>query len=165
MHYYIDGYNFLFRLSHDWHFDLRTQREALIQAFNEKIEELKLSLTIVFDGAEMPRGDYTRGHWKNVEVVYTHEGLSADDYILHQLENERHPKLWTVVTADRELMGRAKLLGAGAMDIVMFLQLLEKRKRKKIGRRRAERSPMDSRDNITRLEKIFEERLKGKGEP
>lgn len=160
MHFFIDGYNFLFQLSHDWHFDLRTQREAIIQAFSEKIEELKLSLTIVFDGAEMPRGDYTRGHWKNVEVVYTHEGLTADDYIIHQLEQVKHGKLYTVVTADRELMNKAKMLGAYAMDNKEFFQLLEHRKKKQIRRKSVDRPVMETKDNIARLEKIFQERLR-----
>jgi predicted RNA-binding protein with PIN domain len=159
VHFFVDGYNFLFKLSHDWHFDLRTQREALIRAFNEKIEELKLSLTIVFDGAEMPKGDYTRGHWRSVEVVYTHEGLSADEYILRQLEEVKHGKLYTVVTADRELMNRAKMLGAHAMDNKTFLQLLEKRKQKR-RRRGPQRSVMETKENIARLEKIFQERLR-----
>ncbi len=160
MHFFIDGYNFLFKLSHNWHFDLRTQREALIKAFNEKIEELKLSLTIVFDGAEMPRGDYTRGHWKNVEVVYTHEGLTADAYIIRQLEEVKHGKLYTVVTADRELMNRAKMLGAHVMDNQAFLQLLQKRKQKQVRRKGQERVLMETKDNIARLERIFQERLR-----
>jgi uncharacterized protein len=162
MHYFIDGYNFLFKLSHNWHFDLRSQRDALIQAFNERIEELKLSLTIVFDGAEMPRGDYTRSHWKSVEVVYTHEGLSADEYILHRLEEAKHGRLYTVVTSDRELMNRAKLLGAYAMNNQTFLELLQQRTLKR-KRRKGSNTARETKENIARLEKIFRERLE-KGE-
>ncbi len=160
MHYYIDGYNLLFKLSHNWKLDLRTQRETLINAFNETIEELKLSLTIVFDGADAPRGDYTRGHWKNVEVVYTHEGLSADDYILHRLDEHQHRERYTVVSADRELMNKAKLRGACTIDIGQFLQLLERRTKKRSARKHISRPAADTRDNISRLQKIFEERLK-----
>jgi uncharacterized protein len=162
MHYFIDGYNFLFKLSHNWHFDLRSQRDALIQAFNERIEELKLSLTIVFDGAEMPRGDYTRSHWKSVEVVYTHEALSADEYILHRLEEAKHGRLYTVVTSDRELINRAKLLGAYAMNNQTFLELLQQRTLKR-KRRKGSNTVRETKENIARLEKIFRERLE-KGE-
>ncbi|MBS3905171.1 MAG: NYN domain-containing protein [Simkania sp.] len=159
MHYYIDGYNLLFKLSHNWRLDLRTQRQALIQAFNETIEELNLSLTVVFDGAEMPKGDYTRGHWKHVEVVYTHEGLSADEYIIHQLEQQQHSERYTVVTADRELLNKAKVCGACVMEIGQFIQLLVTRKQKKKQRTRVPRPAVDTKDHIQRLQKIFEERL------
>ena len=162
MHYFVDGYNFLFKLSHNWHFDLRSQREALIQAFNERIEELNLSLTIVFDGAEMPRGDYTRGHWKSVEVVYTHEGLSADEYILRRLEEAKHGKLYTVVSSDRELMNKAKLYGASIMDNQTFLKLIEQRRLRR-RKRKGSTNICDTKENIARLEKIFRERLE-KGE-
>lgn len=160
MYYFIDGYNFLFRLSRDWRIDLRTQRQALIQAFNEKIEDLKLSITLVFDGAEMPRGDYTRGHWKNVEVVYTHEGLSADEYILHRLEEIKRLKTITVVTDDRELKDKAKALGASAIDNGDFVVLLEKRRTKRQKRTGLTRPITDSKQQIARLQKIFEERLR-----
>jgi len=157
MRYLVDAYNFLFRLSTDWHFDLRRQRETLIRAFNEKVEELKLDITLVFDGADMPRGDYTRGHWKNVEVVYTHEGLSADDYILHRLDEARKPKLYTVVSSDNVLNRMAKQRGASTMGVKDFLVLLKKKKRSHL---RTNRSVSDTKVNIERLLKIFEKKLK-----
>jgi predicted RNA-binding protein with PIN domain len=159
--YLVDGYNFLFRLSADWRFDLRRQREVLIRAFNEKIEEANLDLTLVFDGADMPRGEFTRGHWKSVEVVYTHEDLSADDYILHRLDEAKHPKLYTVVTSDRSLKLGAKNRGASVISVKDFLTFLKKKKRRRL---RTKRAVSDTRGQIDRLRKIFEKKLQDEEE-
>ncbi len=162
-HYYIDGYNFLFRLCHKRRNPLQARRESLVKRFNERVEELGLDITIVFDGEELPYGDYTRGHWRSVEVVYTHEGLSADDYILEQLALSRHPAVETVVSCDRQLISKSHLLGASSMSIEVFLSFLEKKQQKRL-RAIPIREAVDSRAQIERLQKIFENRLREQNE-
>ena len=50
MHYFIDGYNLLFRLLHGSE-DLQSEREAIIYELNKKISLIKLDVAIVFDAA------------------------------------------------------------------------------------------------------------------
>ena len=48
MHYFIDGYNLLFRIVHAGD-DLKTQRDELIQDLIHKVNLLQLDVTLVFD--------------------------------------------------------------------------------------------------------------------
>lgn len=159
MHYYIDGYNLLFYLSSALKCDLRKKRSALIAAFNEKIAHFSEEITLVFDGADLPYKDYVRGHVHLIEVVYTHEGLSADQYIVDRAYEESGKKQITVVSRDRELIRLAKGAGAHTMSLREFMALLEKKEKKQLRKKTTCKDIQDTTQNIARLEKIFTERL------
>lgn len=72
MHYFIDGYNLLFRLQHTDE-DLQKQREAIIHDLNKKISLIKIDVSIVFDSA-FQIGERTRSHYHEIEILFTAEG-------------------------------------------------------------------------------------------
>ncbi len=125
MHYYIDGYNLIFRIL-DVSEDLQAQREALLQDLAKKVQLIKLSATIVFDAHYRP-GAVTRGHYKDLEVVYTSEKESADDYIHRKVRRVKNPKFITVVTSDKKLAWLCRQQGCNTESIPAFLRWLNRR--------------------------------------
>lgn len=126
MHYIIDGYNLLFYIFGSSSSDFKSQRESLIQALNAKIEFLGLDVSLVFDSHFSP-GEGSRSHYKHLEIWFTPEKMTADDFIIQYLKHSRSPSKEVIVTNDRELSIRAKHLSAGIQSIDSFLNWLNKR--------------------------------------
>lgn len=157
MQYLIDGYNFVFRLGLKRKFSLQAQREEFIKTFAAHVEKLRLHVALVFDGKDMPKGSFTRGNWRDIDIVYTHYGLSADDYILEQVESSKRPRSITVVTSDRGLGAKASMYGSRVMSIEEFMSYLLKKTKPKEKEKPAFR---EAGFHFQRLLRIFEERLK-----
>ncbi len=126
MHYYIDGYNLLFRTSNSNLTDLQAQRKSLIDSLNVKIAGLKLRVTIVFDSQFLP-GEGSRGHFHHLEICFTPAGVTADDYILQELQYCFTPEKVTVVTSDKDLAQKARNYSAETKSIEEFLNWLNSR--------------------------------------
>lgn len=124
MHYYVDGYNLLFRTEGPE--DLRSSRERLILDFAKKATALHLTLTLVFDSSH-PLSMLTRSHLHQLEIVYTEKKQSADAYILNQIQIAATPFLITVVTSDKKLAAFARQLGAKTLSVDLFLPWLNRR--------------------------------------
>jgi len=82
---------------------------------------------VVFDG--YGTNNFLSG---NIQIVYS-KSYSADDYILHLLKTNRY-KYVMVVSDDRELRARAKMLGAKVVASSDFLKIGLKRKTSTIKR-------------------------------
>lgn len=132
MHYFIDGYNLLFRLTHKGN-DLQSQRTAIIRDISQKISMVGLEASIIFDGAAQP-GEGSHYHIESCEVVFTGKGISADDYIILQIDHSRKPHQKIVVSSDKKLTASTRSLGAQAKSIEEFIpwlnQVYEKRRTK-----------------------------------
>ncbi|MES2345814.1 MAG: NYN domain-containing protein [Chlamydiota bacterium] len=153
MHYFVDGYNLLFRLSKDEKKSLQTKREILLAT----LASFNLNLSIVFDSVLERHGIEERGHWQNIEIIYTELGQSADAYIKQQLMDSNTPRQETVITSDRELARICKHLGAHVQSIETFIEKIAKRKLKS---RKPKLHPFKESDKeIARLLKIFESRF------
>lgn len=152
MHYFVDGYNLLFRIAKG-KMPLQQKRQILL----ETLASFHLNLTIVFDSTQEKHGIEDRGHWQDLEIVYTEIGQSADAYIKQAIENAPHPRRETVITSDRELKRLCTHLGAHTQTIEAFLSRLERRKKKQ-----ASKTPQfkESTTQFNRLLAIFEKRLK-----
>ncbi|MBI2742387.1 MAG: NYN domain-containing protein [Chlamydiales bacterium] len=158
MDYLLDGYNLLFREVKNPR-PLQRTRERILKALDEEIAEAGLHVTVIFDGSEKRAVGISSYKLEAVEVVFTSEGLSADDYILEMLSSAKNPKQKSVITGDRDLIRKAKRYGAETLDISDFFALILKKKKKK----RAPSSALSFKDtdaNIARLLAIFEENLK-----
>lgn len=132
MHYYIDGYNLLFRQVHA-HDDLQNSRELLIQEINKKAALLNLDITIVFDSTfQISEG--SRTHFQNLEIIFTDHGETADELILNLLKNARHPGQETVVTSDRRLASEARRCQAHTENVGSFIQRINKVYKKKLNK-------------------------------
>lgn len=169
MHYYIDGYNLLFRTvraADDG--DLRTQREKVIVELAAKINIAALDATLVFD-SQFKAGPGEILCLESLDIHFTDEGVTADDYIIDSLRRAEHPRSITVVTSDGRLAWRARRKMAQSMPVEEFLALLNRIYRKK---KRLEAEPIPKvvvevapvkKKRLTADEKyaaIFEEKLK-----
>lgn len=130
MHYYIDGYNLLFRLVHDDE-DLQSRREAIIYDLNQKISLVKIDASIVFDSTSQ-MGGRTQSHYHELEILFTAEGETADEYILDEIKNAPHPEQEIVVTSDKKLAWRARHRSAHTESVEEFILWLNRAYKNKI---------------------------------
>lgn len=130
MHYFIDGYNLLFRLLHSSE-DLQSQREAIIYDLNRKVTLVKIDVSIVFDSA-FQIGERTRTHYDQLEILFTAEGETADEYIMDEIKKHPHPQQETVVTSDKKLAWRARNRSAHTETVEEFILWLNRAYKNKI---------------------------------
>lgn len=126
MHYFIDGYNLLFYLFGASVHDFQARREKLIQELNLEIEFLSLDVTLVFDSHFAP-GEGSRSHFRHLEILFTPEGISADDLIIQKLSHSRDARKEVVVTNDKKLALRARQHLASSQSLENFLNWLTRR--------------------------------------
>lgn len=130
MHYYIDGYNLLFRSLHAKD-NLKTQRQELIHYLETRCQFLNLDITVVFDSQYQP-DDGSRSHYSCLEICFTAEGETADDYILQELKESLTPSEETVVTSDKKLAWRCRRRLAKTESVEEFITWLNKRYKNKL---------------------------------
>lgn len=138
MHYYIDGYNLLFRVLKAGD-DIRKQREELITELEKKVNLLGIDATLVFD-SHYQEDDYVRSHYKSLTIIYTAKGQSADECILHELKACADPSKHTVVTSDKKLATLCRLRLSKTETIDEFLSLIGKRYKNKLRNKRGDKA-------------------------
>ncbi|MEC7839737.1 MAG: NYN domain-containing protein [Chlamydiota bacterium] len=175
MRYVIDGYNFLFRNMVAGE-ELQLQRDAIIYDLNVKASTLNLDITIVFD-AHYSEGDSTVTHYRNIEIIYTAEGMSADDHIIKSLKHVENPKNYTLVTSDNKLAWQARCQLVKTQSVEKFIAFLEKRSLNKQRQHekpqrelpkllkpkppvKQTRDPLPAENSIDYYEQIFTKKLK-----
>jgi hypothetical protein len=157
MLYLIDGYNFLFRFI-EKDSKIENQRNDLIDFIDKKALLLHLNINIVFDGHHQMNAFPNRSYTENIEIIYTPKNESADDYILEKIKFSKHPSQITVISSDNILTKKAKQMQAKIQSIESFLVWLSEKEEKVEFEQEEEYS--DSEENIKRLLKIFQEKLK-----
>lgn len=167
MHYFIDGYNLLFRLVRAFgEEELQPMREKVIEDLSKKIKLLKLDATIVFD-SYYHEGFRSRNLFLSTEVLFTDEGETADECIIDELKKSRTPKQEIVVTSDKKLAWQARLKGAQTIMVEEFIKILNQRCQKRSLKKAAGRAdasqekiklqPKKKRETlIEHYERIFE---------
>jgi predicted RNA-binding protein with PIN domain len=154
MHYLIDGYNVIFSLI-DSKESLQTLRQKVILTLQKQFAKRGIVGTLVFDGTHRRDEESGLSYSSPLTIAYAPKGQSADDYIIERIEAAQNPKQITVITNDRGLTRHAKSHGAKVEANEVFIQWLGKKRK---GRKKEE--PRDTQQNIDRLLKIFEEKLK-----
>lgn len=158
MHYIIDGYNLLFQIEEKID-PLQESREEVISFLLTSVAANCKTVTVVFDSGKGAEDFFpTRYSLSNLEVIYSPKNLCADKYILEMLQISTNPKRITVISSDNFLCKRGKELGAKALPIDAFLEMIFQRKRKREAT--FSKPNVDSEKNLDRLHKIFSMRLK-----
>ena len=158
MHYWIDGYNLLFRLS-TVKGTLEKKRQDLILELNEQAKTLNLQTTVVFDSSDKGRVLDTRSHYDALEIIYTTSKKTADDSILDSVEFSSYPEDICVVTCDKDLARKAKALKANTLSLEDFFKLLTKRQNKKQRELESSLECVESPRELSRLLSIFEKKF------
>lgn len=168
MHYFIDGYNLMFRRLRAGT-DLQTQRASIIKELDECASILQLDITIVFD-AHYQCGLGSRSHFHCLEICFTEERETADEYILKELKRMVKPQHETVITSDKKFASYARRLSAKTETVEKFMIWLTKRCQNRIRKDNRPQpsiptiSPKSSSDlkyesDMERWLRIFEERF------
>jgi uncharacterized protein len=139
MHYYIDGYNLLFRILRAGD-EVRKQREEITFELEKKIALLELDATLVFD-SHYQEGESEKSHYKSLEIIFTAKDETADDFILHELKHSKTPSLHTVVTSDKKLASLCRLRLAETQSVEEFLTWIDKRYKNKLRQNRQQAKP------------------------
>jgi predicted RNA-binding protein with PIN domain len=158
MYYLIDGYNLIFSLIESKE-SLQTLRQKVIQTLQKQFAKRKISGMLVFDGAHKRDEESGLSYPSPLIVAYAPKGQSADEYIVEKLEISKNPKQITVVTNDKGLARHAKSAGAKVQINDEFIFWLHKKKKKTNST-----ESKDTQQNLDRLLKIFEDRLKSNEE-
>lgn len=130
MHYYIDGYNLLFRLMYAGE-NLQSLREQFIQDLNKKASLLKLDITLVFD-APFQDGEGSRTHYDALEIQFTSYGESADEFLISEIKQCPHPQRETVVTSDKRLAWKVRSKSAHTETVETFIDTVNRMYRNKL---------------------------------
>jgi predicted RNA-binding protein with PIN domain len=153
MHYWIDGYNFFFRLTKSYR-SMKEQERSLLEKLYQTMTQLNSPMTVVFDGREKDPPEALRRNLQSMNIIYTPAGQTADDYILERLEAAKNPDQEMVVSSDRELLRRSKQKGARTQTIEEFLKKIAHKKTASSDERKRSK---ESSSEFARLLKIFEE--------
>lgn len=139
MHYYIDGYNLLFRILRPGA-DLRKQREEITLQIEKKVNLLQLDVTLVFDSHYQEDGN-TRSHFNSIEIVFTATGETADEFILQELKESQSPFEHTIITSDKKLARLCQLRLGKTESVEEFLAWLSKRYKNKLRQKKQLANP------------------------
>jgi len=154
MHYWIDGYNFFFRLTKNYKAMREQERELLLKLY-KTMQHLGSQMTVVFDGREKDPPEALLRNLRSMKIVYTPATQTADHYIVEMLEHTQNPDQEMVISSDRELLRHAKQRGARTQTIEEFLDSLS---RKKVSPYVVRKQTRESSSEFARLLKIFENR-------
>lgn len=150
MIYFIDGYNFIFATDKEKS-PIEVSRAEVLEDISEKSADVKV--VVVFDAyndsKEMSRFDY-----KNIEVIYTSPGQTADEFFLEQVSFTKNLEQMTIVSNDRKLLKELALLRANTMSFSSFFKKIKKLKSKEL--EKPESSQFGSKDYEYYLKKFKE---------
>jgi len=116
----VDGYN-VAKLA--WpKLDLAGQRIVLLDAIENLAKRFGSDLTVVFDGADVVGA--TADQRRVVRVVYSPEGVIADDVIRDEVRRLPASRQVVVVTNDKEIVRDVRAMGANPMSSDQLLDLI-----------------------------------------
>ncbi len=132
--------------------------------FIDQIDELMhwhgLKGILIFDSNPNHARDYpTKSKLNQLEVAHAPYGVEGDLYILEYLRTVQNKKVARLITSDRELSRRAKELKIETIDSTDFLSLLMDLSQKKSLKLIEAKPTKESKRELERLEKIFEDLL------
>ncbi len=151
--YLLDGYNVLFSLTLSDR-PLKVQRHHIIHFLQKRFAALHLKGILIFDAKVRLTEESGRAYQSPLEIIYTPKGQTADSYIEETIAFAKNPRQMIVVTNDRALIANVKSLGAQTLKNEEFLKRLAAKKSQA-----PEKEITDTKQNITRLLKIFEKKL------
>ena len=126
------------------------------QRFNSLVKiyfQKKSSISkIVYDG--QPGIISSKGELKGQDIQFSKNPQNADQKIIAFLKRQNNPALWTVISSDRELTGRAKNLGASSLSSEQFITKLMKGRTSEISNPKKE-NPNLSKNEINDWLDIF----------
>jgi uncharacterized protein len=151
----IDGWNVCWKIPEIAEI-IPTNLPLARQKFNAFIKNYFLKKSsiykIIYDG--QPGIISSKYELKGQDIQFSKNPQSADQNILKFLKIQKKPSLWTLISSDRELVGRAKNVGVNVISSEQFISKLMKGKNKDILHPKKE-NPNLTKDEINDWVKIF----------
>ena len=125
----IDGWNVCWKIPEIAELipnNLAMARKKFNLAINNYFQKKKSVYKIIYDG--QPGIVSSKNEFKGQDVQFSKNPESADQKIISFLKIQKNPSIWTVVSSDRELSGRAKNLGVNVIASEDFILKLRKSK-------------------------------------
>jgi predicted RNA-binding protein with PIN domain len=150
---YIDGYNVLFKMG-EQKGALAEKRQALLIFINHFAASFKKNknIIVVFDGRQEKGLGFSRVYFNQIEVIYTQDSETADQFFLDKVSREKDFGNLLIVTDDEKLKRQLREKKAKVLGIDSFFS---KRKTPFSGKEEMEEPIWNRR----RLERIFEKKL------
>lgn len=122
MQHIVDGYNLLFFLD----LKAKTLREArqLVIKYVQDVFEDKKGICIVFDGKQEKGLGFSRIYSGRTEIIYTIDGMSADEYIVEWFQQKKPTSSMFVYTQD---LGLKRHLSEFKVKVLDFENLRPKK--------------------------------------
>jgi predicted RNA-binding protein with PIN domain len=147
MHYYIDGYNLLFRILDPGN-NLKIQRQRLIKELAARVNLLELDATIVFD-SHYQLEEEVGSHLKCLGIIFTAAGETADEFILKKIKESPKPSKHTVVTSDKKLAWLCQKRLAKTESVEAFTTMLDRRYKNRLQSVTADKEKKDKAETQT----------------
>ncbi|MCP4456041.1 MAG: NYN domain-containing protein [Planctomycetes bacterium] len=149
MPYLIDGYNLLWTIfKDDEHFE-PVDDAGLVSTLSLYCQDVRDEGEVVFDGIGPPnKRPFKQLAW--VDVVFSGQGIEADDVIEDKIALCRSPKKLCVVSSDRRVRNAAQKAKAQACRSDDFWTMVLKR----LLRKRGPKEPMGKRHGVTDAETL-----------
>lgn len=116
----VDGYNVA---KQAWpSLDLEGQRVVLLDAIENLVRRFGSDITVVFDGADVVGASADRR--RVVRVVFSPEGVLADDVVRDEVRRLPATRHVVVVTNDKEILVDTRSMGANVMSSDQLIALM-----------------------------------------
>lgn len=119
----IDGYNLLHQLAHRPLESLEEERMALVEELQKYQSIKQVPITVVFDGSQ-PRSIFpNRDRYGRVEIVYTDQGITADEWIADRCREQQGG--YVVISSDLEIKRNAEMYRCISLSSSEFAEKLK----------------------------------------
>ncbi len=118
----IDGWNLAWKIPQISAYipdDLERARVQLNLMLNNYFQKRKVQFKVVYDGK--PGIATQAGYDRSVDTKFSRDPDKADQLIVRFIRQQKYPRRWTVITADRGLADQVRGLGAQVIDSDTFL--------------------------------------------
>jgi len=125
----IDGWNICWKIPEIAELipvNLPLARKKFNLAINNYYLNKKSVYKIIYDG--QPGIISSKNEFKGQDIQFSKNTQSADQKILSFLKIQKDPSIWTIISSDRELTGRAKNVGVNVVSSEEFILKLRKSK-------------------------------------
>ncbi len=124
IHVIVDGYNLLYsHFTKDNYASMEVRREELIGRLQEYAVIKRFKLTVVFDGWKNGSQSEYKEDRKNIRIIYSRLGETADDYISKMAKVEKDKAV--VITCDNGLADRVKNVGSSVVKCQRFMDRVD----------------------------------------
>ncbi|GAX59934.1 RNA-binding protein [Candidatus Scalindua japonica] len=125
----IDGYNVIFKISELGYTtekcDIEVLRNRLLTLLEQYKEKRKHKLIVVFDG--QGNGNSSGMRAAGIDVVFSRQGLDADEEIKRMVSASVNPRHITVITSDRDIEQYVKKYGSKVVGPLAFYRDIKKK--------------------------------------